>query len=58
MMVLPGSIFRKYFARVVLPEQVAPLEEKWSTGIPGECSEYVPNADDDYSLFDHRLVWL
>ena len=36
MMVLPGRSFRKYFARVVLPEQVAPLEERKAVNLcPG-----------------------
>jgi hypothetical protein len=28
MRLLPGRIFRRYFARVVFPVQVAPLEDK------------------------------
>lgn len=58
MRVLPGRIFRKYFARVVFPVQVAPLEEKKVVGmcIPEGYGGLAPYADDDYPLLGHRLV--
>ena len=57
-MLLPGRIFLKYFARVVLPEQVAPLNEKKLVDvcIPGDCGECAPYADDDYPLLSHGSV--
>jgi hypothetical protein len=57
-MLLPGRILRRCFASVVLPEQVAPLEEKKMVGpcVPGGYGECAPYADDDNPLLGHRSV--
>ena len=54
-MLLPGRIFRRYFARVVLPVQVAPLgKEVVDICVLGDCGECAPYANDDYPVLDHR----
>ena len=57
-MLLPGRIFRKYFASVVLPEQLAPLEEekKVDIRVPEDYGECAPYANDNYPLLGHRSV--